>query len=63
MKFSNYSSLIGFNETESFYSPLVDPLGPYYFYPPHCYNKDSDKKSPIVAYVSEGNQIETDIVE
>lgn len=63
MKFTNYSSVIEINETESFYSPLIDPLGPYYFYPPHCFNDAKKDTSPIIAYVFEGNQIEKDVVE
>jgi hypothetical protein len=49
--------------------PVLDPLGPYLFYPPHCYVTDNDKKtrnkysSPVIGYVRNGNQIEQDMVD
>ena len=50
------------------YIPVLDPLGPYLFYPPHCYQGENAAKrrrysSPVIAYVRNGNQIEEDLVD
>ena len=38
------------------YVPLMDPTGPYFFFPPHCHPKDNKLwDSPIIGYFSEGN--------
>ena len=35
------------------YNPLIDPLGPYYFFPPHCFQTSSKRfSSPIIAYIA-----------
>ena len=45
------------------YMPLVDPAGPFFFFPPHCHPKDGDRwHSPLIGYFKHGNQIEVDII-
>ena len=51
------------------YVPLLDPLGPYLFYPPHCYQSKRKIErhlrfnSPIIAYIKNGNTIEQDLID
>jgi len=38
------------------YSPLMDPMGPYFFYPQHCFSTNADMyNSTVIAYVKQGN--------
>lgn len=61
MQNSDYTAVI-----ESFgldlYEPLLDPLGPYYFFPPHCITDDFQVMSPYIAYIDNGNQITRDMI-
>lgn len=47
----------------------MDPLGPYLFYPSQCYStqKDVEKgkkyRSPMIAYIRQGNEIEQDLIQ
>ena len=54
------------------YFPLIDPFGPYAFYPEHCYPDGVGKpgiedygkyNSPIIAYIRTGSDIEDDIID
>lgn len=54
------------------YFPLIDPLGPYAFFPDHCYpdgvgEKDiesiSKYNSPNIAIIKTGSSIEDDIID
>ena len=62
LEFSNYSTAVDVPGVGTLYSPLIDPIGPYYFYPPHCYEKKNRYNSPVVAYIPQGNQIEADMI-
>lgn len=45
------------------YISFMDPLGPYFFYPQHCYSNDEDMyNSTVIAYIKQGNQIEEDLI-
>jgi hypothetical protein len=63
MQHNNYTPAISFPVLGTVYEPLVDPIGPYYFFPPHCYARTNRYVSPIVAYIPNGNQIEKDMIE
>ena len=50
----------------------MDPQGPYYFFPSHCYPngvggdkvEDATKyNSPVIAYIKTGSSIEDDVVD
>ena len=54
------------------YFPMLDVVGPYSFFPPHCYpdkvgEKDIESitryNSPIIAYVRTGSSIEQHVVD
>ena len=55
MQHNNYTPAIEAPVIGTVYEPLVDPLGPYYFFPPHCYQKTNRYVSPIIAYIPNGN--------
>jgi hypothetical protein len=63
-RFTNKTDLFEINT----YLPLVDPMGPYLFYPSQCYSTQFDVdhgkkyRSPLIAYIKQGNQIEEDII-
>lgn len=63
LEFANYSAAISAPVVGTLYSPLIDPFGPFYFFPPHCYERKNRYNSPIVAYIPQGNQIESDMIE
>ena len=50
------------------YVPIFDPLGPYLFYPQHCYQskRRMDRygayNNPVIAYIKTGNAIEEDLI-
>ena len=58
-KFANYSS----DGSDSDYVPMIDPLGPYLFYPPHCFQPTGSKyfNSTVIALVLNDNSLEHDI--
>jgi hypothetical protein len=62
MEHSNYSAAVKIGNI-TLYEPLLDPFGPYYFFPPHCYARTNRYASPYIAYVYQGNQIEKDILD
>ena len=51
------------------YIPVFDPLGPYLFYPQHCYQskyrieKEFAYNNPVIAYIKTGNTLEEDLIE
>ena len=47
---------------QSIYEPLLDPIGPFFFFPDHCYKRNNRFGSPIIAYVGQDNQIERDMI-
>jgi len=63
-RFSKATNLSSFDH----YMPVVDPLGPYLFYPAQCQASSEwirigrKYRSPLIAYVRQGNQIEQDII-
>lgn len=60
MKHSDYIAMLDLDNDTSFYNPMLDPISPFYFFPSNCYGKNLGYFSPVVAYVSTGNQIEED---
>jgi hypothetical protein len=40
------------------YVPMMDPLGPYLFFPSHCYGSEDKFNSPIIGYVVTGSTFE-----
>lgn len=55
MRYANYT-----NYNNSVYVPLLDPLGPYLFFPPQCYATEGSGKfsSPIIGFIQTGSQLE-----
>jgi hypothetical protein len=47
------------------YLPMLDFIGPYAFFPSHCYPGSGKLRfnSPVIAYVKTGSSIENDIIE
>lgn len=60
MKHSDYVATVDLDNTTSFYNPMLDPLGPFYFFPSNCYGNKLAYYSPVIAYVATGNQVEED---
>lgn len=66
----DYTGYTGDASNSGSYSPMSDPWSPYKFIPAQCMaatNGQSERNrevydSPIVAYISESNSIETDLV-
>ena len=56
MNYVNYTTSTQIGD-QAVYSSLTDPLGPFYFFPPHCSGSSSRFASPIIAYVNQENQI------
>lgn len=63
MEHTTYLAAVEVPGVGRIYEPLIDPLGPYYFFPPHCYERKNRYNSPVIAYIPSGNQIEQDMVE
>lgn len=61
MQYNNYISMIEL-QNQAIYEPLLDPLGPLYFFPDHCKERSNRFGSPIIAYVAQDNQIESDMI-
>ena len=58
-KYTNYTDYR--NGTK--YSPLFDPAGPYFFFPPQCFSRDPTVfNSTVIAYILNGNDYEKDLV-
>ena len=54
---------LNYDDIINLYMPFIDPTGPYLFYPPHCNpQKEDQKRSPIIAYIKNDNQIERDLI-
>jgi hypothetical protein len=51
MNHTDYISNLKFQSAD-FYNPLIDPLGPFYFFPPNCFGKFVNYNSPIVGYIA-----------
>jgi len=68
--FMDYTGYTGDASNSGTYSPMSDPASPYKFIPAQCMAATNGKTernrevydSPIVAYISESNSIETDLV-
>lgn len=51
MEHNTYFPAVDIPSVGTVYEPLIDPLGPFYFFPPHCYERKNGYSSPIVAYI------------
>jgi hypothetical protein len=70
MFYTNYTNTkASVTSKASSYIPVVDPYGPYLFYPSQCQSNEGliaagrKYRAPVIAYIKQGNQIEEDIVD
>ena len=62
LEFANYTPAVQVDPLGTLYTPLLDPISPYYFWAPHCYTTNKRYASPKIAYIEQGNQIEKDMI-
>ena len=55
LEFANYSAAITAPGVGTLYQPLIDPFGPFYLQPPHCYARRNRYGSPLIAYIPQNN--------